>query len=647
VSEASGANREGATVGGSVADVLDALDPVTFEILSSRLSAINDEAAMTMRLVSGSPVANEAYDMNVGLMDANGDCFAIGMYITIHALALSSTVKDIRQRFSDNPGLKPGDVFFSNDPYVGACHQMDVAVVAPIFWEDELVGWTGSTVHQIDLGGPVEGQVQIGAESIWGEQPIFPPMKIVDAGVVRADVEQAYLRRSRLPHLASMDLKAMIAGCHVGVARVQSLVERYGLDTVLSAIEGINVATEARFRARLSELPDGTWSHRGYIEYDDIYPVVVEMTKQGDSLAFDFTGTADQAGAVINCTRPACVGATVAAVLPYLCYDMAWSPAGILRAVDVHTREGSVVHAAWPAGVSKATTTGSFMATISSGVCLSKMLAASEPHLDQFMATWMGGLYVEDMFGVDQRGDFFGAAILDAMGGGSGARFNADGLDAGGFLDSPSAIIANIEDIEYSYPMLYLSRCLKPDTGGAGKYRGGNTLEMTYLLHDVDRLPTKVLHAIGTLQPGSIGVFGGYPSNTNQFVIKRDTNVRELLADGTVPESLDALDGELELFSEPIVKTSQERDDVHQYISMGGGGYLDPLQRDPKLVLADYINGAVTVAHSHDCYGVVLDTTGPRIDDDATIARRDAIRAERRSSSVKPDHAIASLTGSD
>src|SRR5262249_60573779 len=124
---------------------------------------------MTMRLVSGSPVANEAYDMNVGLMDAAGDCFAIGLYITIHALALSSTVKDIQRQYAEDPGIQPGDVFMSNDPYVGACHQMDVAVVSPIFAGEQLVGWTGSTVHQIDLGGPVEGQVQLGATAIWSE----------------------------------------------------------------------------------------------------------------------------------------------------------------------------------------------------------------------------------------------------------------------------------------------------------------------------------------------------------------------------------------------------------------------------------------------------------------------------------------------
>jgi N-methylhydantoinase B len=620
-------------------DTAIGLDPITFEILSSRLSAINDEAATTMRLVSGSPVANEAYDMNVGLMDADGDCFAIGMYITIHALSLSSTVRWIKQEYDGEPGIEPGDIFMSNDPYVGACHQMDVVVVAPIFADGDLVGWTGSTVHQIDLGGPVEGQVQVGATSVWGEQQLFPPVKIVEAGELREDVERGYLRRTRLPHLVGLDLKAMIAGCNVAAERVQELVGRYGRPTVLAAIEGINAATAARFRARLRELPNGTWTHRGYIEYDSIYPVIVSMTKQDDRLTFDFSQTADQAPAVVNCTRPACVGATIAAVLPYLCYDMPWSPAGLQAAVEVITREGSVVHAAWPAGVSKATTTGSFMATISSSVCLAKMLAASEPHREQFMATWMGGLYVEDVFGVDQRGDFFGATILDAMAGGSGARATADGLDAGGFLDSPSSIIANVEDYEYSYPVLYLYRRIQPDTGGAGRFRGGNTLSMMYVCHDVDVIPTKIMHAIGTLQPGSTGIAGGYPSCTNQFVIKRDTNIRQMLARGYVPSELDEIDGDLEVYSDSIVKTSQSAADVYRCIAMGGGGYLDPLDRDPARVLADVVSGVVTPAHAAERYGVIVAVGRERVDEAATEARRGEIRAERRATSSAPDPA--------
>jgi N-methylhydantoinase B len=624
----------------------DALDPVTFEILSSRLEAINDEAAMTMRLVSGSPVANEAYDMNVGLMNAAGECIAIGMYISIHALALSSTVKEITATYGQDPGIRPGDVFMSNDPYVGACHQMDVVVVAPIFFGEELVGWTGSTVHQIDLGGPVEGQVQLGATSIWGEQPLFPPVKILDRGEFRRDVEQGYLRRTRLPHLVGLDLKAMIAGCNVAVERVQALAERYGLKTVVSAIDGITEATAARFRARLMELPNGTWSHRGYIEYDKVYPVVVSMTKQDDRLIFDFSETTEQAPAVINCTRPACVGATVAAVLPYLCFDMPWSPAGLQRAIEVRTKEGTVVHAAWPAGVSKATTTGSFMATISASVCLAKMLAASESYGEQFMATWMGGLYVEDVFGVDQRGRFFGAAFLDAMAGGSGARSFADGLDAGGFLDSPSSIIANVEDYEYSYPVLYLYRRIQPDTGGAGRYRGGNTLSMMYVPHDVEAIDTKIMHAIGTWQPGSAGISGGYPSCTNQFVIKRATNIRELLARGYIPGELDEIDGDLEMYEDSIVKTSQGRDDVYRCVAMGGGGYLDPLERSPEAVARDVSDGVVTVGYARERYGVVMDGGGESPDMSATDKRRRELREDRRAGASMSSAASTSASSS-
>jgi N-methylhydantoinase B len=276
------------------------------------------------------------------------------------------------------------------------------------------------------------------------------------------------------------------------------------------------------------------------------------------------------------------------------------------------------------------------MATISSSVCLAKLLAASEELSDQLMATWMGGLYVEDVFGTDQRGEFFGAAFLDAMAGGSGARSFADGLDAGGFLDSPSSIIANVEDYEYSYPVLYLYRRIQPDTGGAGKYRGGNTLSMMYVPHDVGQIPTKIMHAIGTFQPGSVGISGGYPSCTNQFVIKRGSNIRELLRNGVIPTELDEIDGSLELYEESIVKTHQGSDDVYRCVAMGGGGYLDPLERDPALVLADLANGVLTAEYAASRYGVVLRPGGTAVDEAATAERRGHVRSERRDTAAVP-----------
>jgi N-methylhydantoinase B len=606
------------------------IDPITFEIFRSRLAAINDEAAMTLRLVSGSPVANEAYDMNTALMTPGGECFAIGVYISIHAMSLASTVQSILQQYADNPGIAPDDIWMSNDPYVGACHQMDVVVVAPIHWEGELVAWTGGTCHQIDLGGPVEGQVQVGAKSIYGEQPLVPPIKFVEKGVVRKDLEWLYLRHSRLQNLAALDLKAMIAACHVAKERVYELIKRYGIETFKAAQAAIIDTVEKQFRTRVRELPDGTFRHRGYIDADGVvYPVVVAMTKEDDHLVFDFTESAPQAPALVNCCRPALEGAVISALLPYLCYDIPWCPAGIARAVEIKSKPGTVVHAAWPAGVSKATTTGSYMATISSSVCLSKLLAASEKYRDHMMATWMGGLFVEELFGTDQRGNYFGGTILDAMAGGSGARTYKDGIDTGGFLDSPSSIIANIEDYEFNYPVLYMYRRQQADTGGPGKFRGGATISMMYLPHDVENIPTKIMHAIGVEQPGSAGIAGGLPSCTNQFVLKRKSNVEQLLSRGLIPQNLSEVKGELEVAT-GITPTYQAKGDVYHCIGMGGGGYGDPIERDPGLVLRDVINGLVTSEWAKKTYGVVVRADPWRVDEPATVKQRKAIRDERR-----------------
>lgn len=606
------------------------IDPITLEIFRSRLAAINDEAAMTLRLVSGSPVANEAHDMNTALMTPAGDAFSIGVYISIHAMSLAATVKSIVKDYADNPGIAPGDIWMSNDPYVGACHQMDVVIVAPIFYHGELVAWTGGTCHQIDLGGPVEGQVQVGATSIYGEQPLVPPIKFVEKGRVRKDLEWLYLRHSRLQNLAALDLKAMIAACNVATERLQALIDRYGLDTYKAAVAAVIDTTEQQFRARLRDLPDGTFRHRGYIDADgEVYPVVVAMTKEDDRLIFDFTESAPQAPALINCCRPALEGATISAILPYLCYDIPWCPAGLERAVEIVSKPGTVVHAEWPAGVSKATTTGSYMATISSSVCLAKLLAASEKYLDHMMATWMGGLFVEELFGADQRGNYFGGTVLDAMAGGSGARAYKDGIDTGGFLDSPSSIIANIEDYEFNYPVLYMYRRQQADTGGPGKYRGGATISMMYIPHNIEMIPTKIMHAIGVEQPGSAGIAGGLPSCTNQFVLKRQTNIEALLAQGDIPQNLAEVEGQLEVAT-GITPTSQRRGDVYHCIGMGGGGYGDPIDRDPALVLRDVINGLVTPEWAAKTYGVVVSGHPLQVDEAATTQQRQAIRAERR-----------------
>ena len=162
------------------------LDPATFEVLRHRLWAINDEAAVTIGRVSGSPIATEGNDFNSGLMTADGETVVAGIYVLVHAAALGRIVRDVIDNYTENPGINPGDMFLTNDTYVGAPHQADVIVVAPIFHGDRLIAWTGSCVHQADVGGPVPGSITVGARNIYEEALPISPVKIVERGVMRA-----------------------------------------------------------------------------------------------------------------------------------------------------------------------------------------------------------------------------------------------------------------------------------------------------------------------------------------------------------------------------------------------------------------------------------------------------------------------------
>ncbi len=604
------------------------LDPSLFEILRHRLWYLNDEGALTISRVSGSPVATEVFDMNTGLMTAAGDLVYIDNFICAQATTLSSLVRHLLAEYADNPGIGPEDVFLCNDPYVSVCHQTCVQVAAPVFWEDELVAWSGASLHVIDVGGPLAGQVQVDAADIFGEQPLTGPIKVVEAGRFRRDVENTFTRNSRLPDLLALDLRAKVAAAQVIRTRLHETFEEFGAETVLAAMEDVVDYTERRLRARIAELPDGTFRHRAYIEFGErIYDCHVVLVKEGDHLTFDFTETADQAPAVINCTVHGLLGGVLAAVMVYLCWDIPWSPAGVSRVITVRSREGSVVHARWPAGVSKSTTTAIWQVRNLASIVLGKLLAASERHRERAMAGWQGVKALEELFGADRDGRRFGGPLLDGMAGGGGALCWRDGIDTGGHTSSLRATIANVESYELRYPILYLSRRQTPDSGGPGTFRGGAGISMLYTVHGVDEIPTKILHTFGVEQPESPGMGGGYPSCTNQFAILRASDVRERFARGELPQSLDELEGRLETFG-PYAVTSMRAGDVYRTVSQGGGGYGDPLDREPALVARDVERSLVTSAWAERVYGVVLGADG-RVDEAATAARRDAIRAER------------------
>jgi len=616
------------------------LDPITFEVVRHRLWAINNEATATLKFVSGSPVATEVFDFNTSILNARGEAIVVGPYIASHAICQGLVVETILKECADNPGIHEGDVFLCTDPYSGAIHQNDVAIVAPVFADGQLIAWTGATIHCVDVGGAFKGsQASIGAKSIYEEAPPIPPIKIVEGGVLRKDLERAFLLPSRTPELNALDLRAMLAANSVSGRRILEVVGKYGADVVTATLEGIKGHAAARLRARLRELPDGTWRHTSYIDYGpDIYACRVTMTKEDDHLVFDFSESSPQAPALINCTWSGLVAGLLNATLTQLCWDIPWSPSGAMDPIEIRSKPGTFVDATWPAGVSKATTAASFILTSACCVTLAKMLAASEQYADRAMAVWTGAVPASESFGVDQRGEDYGATLLDDMGGGAGARATKDGIDTGGLIRTISCSLANVETYEFRYPLLYLYRRQQRDTGGAGKFRGGVAISKAFTPHDVPSIPGHVSHTTGCEEPESVGICGGYPASTNFFVILRGSNVAAYFAEGKIPSELDELEGQLEV-QPALTSTYLDAGDVFRTVVSGGGGYGDPLERDPRQVLRDVLHGLVSVESAGAQYGVVLRPGEQEVDAAATEGRRETLRAARRPHPEGPDGA--------
>ncbi|MBI2919170.1 MAG: hydantoinase B/oxoprolinase family protein [Chloroflexi bacterium] len=612
----------------------EAIDPVTFEILRHRLWAINDEAGAAIKRVAGSAVARGG-DFNTGIINATGDMVLMGIYIASHAAVQDRLVQFLLREYQDNPGIGQDDMFMTNDPFYGALHQSDVTLVAPIHHQGDLVAWCGATLHHADVGGPTPGGFAVGARSVFDEPPLMPPIKVVERGTLRKDIELEFVRRSRLPELVALDLRAQIAACNITKARLRSLIVQWGVPVVQEVMQGLLAYVEKRFRARLRELPDGAWSHTSFIEHDGVsskvYPVVLTLTKEAERLIFDFTESADQAGASINCCLSGLRGAVMAATLPLLCFEMPWAPGGLWPAIEIRTRSGSVVDAQWPAGVSASTVSAGWAARTAANVCLGRMMVASPKYRDHAMAAWSGSFQGQSMFGTNEKGERF-SAYIGFIGSGTGARTYKDGIDCGGRLSSMVGVIWNVEDYEYAYPLLHLFKQVRPDSGGAGTFRGGVSEEVAFIPYRATSTLDLSIFGWGVDVPASSGIYGGYPGGAYQSLVVRRANARQLLVSGRIPQQVEAITGDLEMLP-PLARANLGSQDLVVFRSAGGGGFGDPLDRDPALVARDLEARLVSPQAARDIYGVLLDSHG-HLDLEATAVQRTALRRERSASAI-------------
>jgi N-methylhydantoinase B len=613
----------------TITDAVDAsgIDAITFEVIRHRLAAITEEQAITLKSVSGSPVVTDATDFNNGIYLADGSIVTMGPQVLFHTGTMSSVIRHITGSFADNPGINDGDMFILNDPYRGAVHQPDVSIVAPIFHGGKHVAWAGSCAHQLDVGGMNFGSWAVEATEVQQEAMLLPGVKLVEGGVLREDLWQMIMGMTRLPMILGLDLKAMIAANNVAAKRLGEVMERYGADLVGNVMHAEIAASERQLRARLRDLPDGTFRAADFLEHDghenELYDVRLAVTKAGDGLTFDFTGSSSQAPGFINCTYSGLVGAVFTALLPILAPDIRWN-AGILSPVTVLAPEGSIVNASWPAPVSSGTVSAVWVATNVSVVALSRLAACSPATAGQSAAVTKGSMMVLTLAGQDRDGGPFGTFLLDSTAGGGGAYADHDGLNASGDYCVPRPSIANVESNEAGGPLLYLYRRLVPDTGGPGRMRGGNAVGLAITPHDVNELHAMLIgHGIEV--PNSTGLFGGMEGSCNQTALRPSDGASPV---GRIVDHASMLESpETRLLgAKPGFFTLREHD-VLAYSFQGGGGYGDPLDRDPELVLQDVADAMVSEELAGSIYGVVI--ADAAVDEAGTASRRESRRRER------------------
>jgi N-methylhydantoinase B len=610
------------------------IDPISFEVLRHALWQLNIEHGTTIMRVSGSPIAALGHDFNPIILDEVGDYVFFGPYLQYLAAPTSSGVKWTLENRSEDPGIYDGDVFLTNDPWIGSAHQSDVAVFAPVFVGEEIFCWVGNTLHQWDLGGTAAGGFSPFAEDMFWEPPSLPPIKLVERGHLRTDLEEAYTNLSRMPQMVALDLRAQLSGVAVARDRMLKLVERYGAGQVKATMRKLQDDSESAFARRLETIPDGTWTEETWIESarpgdKGLYRNRMTLTKRGDRLIFSNAGSAAQDGTLAT-SYLGWKGGIVAMLASQMLFDQMFAIEGALRHCDFEAEAGLITCAVKPAAVCSAPATTLMSSLGLAGLVISKMLAcSSDESLRSEVESGMGefAYALNQIAGVDQHGNQFMSFLQDALGAALPAWSWRDGQDTGGWPWDLQSTMPNVEENELFYPVLYLWRREVASSGGAGRYRGGNGGEFAFTAHRTPA-PVSVSTATSQLCVPSNGQFGGLPSSTTRFALRKGERVLERVRDGAaMPTSEGELQAEVELIQAKSFNNEVGVDDVWVCSWAAASGYGDPLLRPPAEVEADLRAGRVGEDWARRAYGVVAG------DAEETTALRERLRADRLGSS--------------
>jgi N-methylhydantoinase B len=595
--------------------------PIALELLRSQLQSITDNAVETVIRTAISPIVNEAKDCGAVIFDHTGRLVTGGGMGTIHWLGCARAIRATMERYGDDVG--EGDVFLANDPYNGGgMHPADVVIQRPIFLQGQCIGWTAFSAHMMDMGGMSIGSWAPTATECYQEALRIPPVRLIKSGKDVREVWDILRTNIRFFALVEMDMRCLIAGCHVADTRLRGLVSETGMASYQLGVDRLVELSERELKKILTALVPGEYSSVGWAEWGERFVRVPCQLRVIDGrLSFDFDGADPQVPFFIN-TQPYIIKTyfmpqLVATLAPDLPFNE-----GVLRLVDVRCPEGSVVHAVPPVPMNSGHIHLAGAASETMYRCLRLAIWASPGLCDTAPAMGAEGysaLATNSWYGVGDGGVGESWMITDGIMTGGCASRGADGTDfTMKSLDLPARDLSqpgtfDVETYEAWFPMMMRERRLSPGSYGAGRWRAGAALSHSFEPYGTQQLIGQMIGTRGRLPLN--GEAGGRPGAVTRFRIRgRDGSYRSVPMAGA-----------------DVVVATGERFEVS---SASSGGWGDPLQRPPEEVGTDVLRHRLSAQDATSIYGVVF--RGEEIDVAGTDGCRASMRAQRLKRAMPP-----------
>ena len=579
---------------GSDGAAVEHADMVTRQIVANALASAADEMATTIFRTAHSTVVRDAMDFSAALLGPTAETVAQAVTIPFHLGAVPTAVEALLARFRD--AMQPGDVFIMNDPFDGGMHLPDVFIIKPVYYQKTLIGYGVATAHHGDIGGRLLGSSATDNTEVFQDGLRIPWMHLYREGRPVEEVHALIRANVRVPHMLFGDLGAQVAACSVGERALQAMAERYGIERLAELMDGLIDYTEVLMRKEISSWPDGTATFTDYLDSDGIesrdVAIKVKVTIEGDEVEVDLSDSDPMVAGSLNATRSFIMATAYHCVMSAAASEFP-NTAGAFRPVRIVTRPGTVTHAVYPAANSMRGVTG-FRAFDAINGALAQLVP------DRVPAAGEGGNTVVILGGHGEDGEPF--VYFELLVGTWGATPENDGNDG---LSNPIATAANVpvEVAEAEFPIIIERYGLVPDSGGAGQHRGGLGLEKSWR----PLVPTSLLIRSDRQRHPPYGLMGAAPGGLSTNTVSRLSG-----EDQSLP---------------PMFSDGLAAGELYHHVQAGGGGWGDPLDRDPERVAEDVRNGKVGREAARRCYGVVLGND-LGVDPEATASARRRMTGE-------------------